>query len=861
MIVKFGGTKLNEKTKENYGFSIMNSYEGTITVNRIKVMSLGNGSIGGLYIEKNSAVNVYNGVFVKNKAVYGGAIHIVENDRILIDNCQFLLNEAKISGGAIFLNRTIFFEISNSKFIENISPLGSSISFIILLTYFRIGRDYYIQIHNNDFLIPDFDRLNKTRFDLFYIDFGPYHQYFCSNDYLNNGSHNDDFSISCKCSNNFEKPSLGLRTSKFIPQMKNFTLYLSILVYNFTPIIFNNSFKFFSNQSQISDIIYFDPDATSMPTFKSPFNKSFTGISSLNSSSFLTLRMAQCLLGEIFVIDHLACKKCDPGAVSLNFDGSECHICPLGAECYQGGFNLSVRAGFWRDSRYSYNIFQCDNAIESCLGGLDSICATGYTGPKCQACDNENGYMLSFEKGCKKCGENDVSSLFFILIHIFVFIFEAYYMYTAYVMNKLYCEDEFKDSFSQDYMEEKKRTCMYFRVLTLYLQVLAIIQSINLRLPEIIQTVFKSLGSPNNTILYSSGCFLFGLSKRYIYLELIISNVMLVSKLVLIFLIWFIARLIHPNTVNRRMLIVAFTSLVYFEQPGILANLSSMLGCETIGNNSYLVKDYNFICDDETYKTYSYILVMPGLIIWGLIFPLMVLGLLINSRKTLHDKKTKMMLGFFYCPYKRQYYFWEIVQIFFKMTLILLSYVILYDVKTKGLSFILVIAVFWAISHVLEPYDDFYFKYFNQILEASNIFFISLLFFSLYSRDNSYEFLQTSADIIVISLNAFFAILMIVVLCVIFKNRVKRIIRWMKLKYHIFRSKQKKRENKKKNSIWKRIKILLCGEKIEQESKDEITDDESNLFDIMIEESEDKYRKTAGESDGNVDKHVQKNND
>ena len=181
------------------------------------------------------------------------------------------------------------------------------------------------------------------------------------------------------------------------------------------------------------------------------------------------------------------------------------------------------------------------------------------------------------------------------------------------------------------------------------------------------------------------------------------------------------------------------------------------------------------------------------------------------------------------------------------MTLILLSYVILYDVKTKALSFIMVIAAFWAITHILQPYDDLDFKYFNQILEASNFFFIALIFFSLYSRDNSYSYLQSVSDIIVISLNVFFAVLMLVVLCVIFKNRIKRMARWVKLKYNKFQS--KKIKNKKQDSCWKKLKLLFWKEK----EKDEILDD-SKVFDIMIEESQERDRQPTGDSDGNVEK-------
>jgi len=71
--------------------------------------------------------------------------------------------------------------------------------------------------------------------------------------------------------------------------------------------------------------------------------------------------------------------------------------------------------------------------------------------------------------------------------------------------------------------------------------------------------------------------------------------------------------------------------------------------------------------------------------------------------------------------------------------------------------------------------------------------------------------------------------------------------RWVKLKYNKFQS--KKIKNKKQDSCWKKLKLLFWKEK----EKDEILDD-SKVFDIMIEESQERDRQPTGDSDGNVEK-------
>eukprot|EP00753_Platysulcus_tardus_P017046 PLAT6226.1.p1 GENE.PLAT6226.1~~PLAT6226.1.p1 ORF type:complete len:931 (-),score=483.24 PLAT6226.1:141-2882(-) len=82
--------------------------------------------------------------------------------------------------------------------------------------------------------------------------------------------------------------------------------------------------------------------------------------------------------------------------------GVDCIACPAGAMC-TGGLQLPFpESGFWApdDPLQRTTMWQCPAQSTSCLGGVDSKCADGYTGVLCAQC--QKGYFLA-KTSCVPC--------------------------------------------------------------------------------------------------------------------------------------------------------------------------------------------------------------------------------------------------------------------------------------------------------------------------------------------------------------------------------------------------------------------------------------------------------------------------
>ena len=87
--------------------------------------------------------------------------------------------------------------------------------------------------------------------------------------------------------------------------------------------------------------------------------------------------------------------------------------CPTGTYC-KGSLKY-LEEGEWSASLEAYTLFNCENEV-SCLGGNDSACAEGYTGPFCGVC--AHGYFPSSTRTnvCSKCMPSSGISSFLIII-------------------------------------------------------------------------------------------------------------------------------------------------------------------------------------------------------------------------------------------------------------------------------------------------------------------------------------------------------------------------------------------------------------------------------------------------------------
>jgi len=198
------------------------------------------------------------------------------------------------------------------------------------------------------------------------------------------------------------------------PTQMNFLFFDSTLFQTLDKSTFLNITQITQNQS------YFNPNE---------FINDQTGLYNL----FLPINVSACLLGEIYDSLKNTCDECSAGTYSLNLNDISCQPCPDEATC-SGGNDFSLKFGYWR-SGVQNNIYLCEHMLESCLGGFDSNCSEGYEGPLCDRCSKSSDGVKRqkiYSGTCTDCYSIGVNVLillaFFVLIMIISFFLAHSFM-------------------------------------------------------------------------------------------------------------------------------------------------------------------------------------------------------------------------------------------------------------------------------------------------------------------------------------------------------------------------------------------------------------------------------------------------
>ena len=95
--------------------------------------------------------------------------------------------------------------------------------------------------------------------------------------------------------------------------------------------------------------------------------------------------------------------------------------------------------------------------------------------------------------------------------------------------------------------------------------------------------------------------------------------------------------------------------------------------CLDIDGTKRLLEDLEVICFSRLHNFFSFAVAIPSIFGWCIGIPIFALILLIRDRKRLDDLDVKQKFGFFFRGYKKTFYFWEIVIMFKKVTIIVIS--------------------------------------------------------------------------------------------------------------------------------------------------------------------------------------------
>lgn len=126
----------------------------------------------------------------------------------------------------------------------------------------------------------------------------------------------------------------------------------------------------------------------------------------------------------VFRDGNCECPKHLYSADLLNPSNStKCKACHEEAIC-EGGSNIILKKGNWRNNLTTDDIFPCYNNEDNCIGGyrIETLCKKGHIGPLCEDCDiqNLNGegkFSHTSDFDCETC-ENIIINLIKIIVII-----------------------------------------------------------------------------------------------------------------------------------------------------------------------------------------------------------------------------------------------------------------------------------------------------------------------------------------------------------------------------------------------------------------------------------------------------------
>ena len=659
---------------------------------------------GGLYVE-NLSINIVNTNFTKNLAESGGAIYFTCNyNRFCTFNLSgnyFSENRVNLSGGAIkwFSNVPIIEE--NNIFYKNEGLYGVNISSqpVRLISVDPSLFSQFLEFQSGNV---------SSLFEFYIVDF-----------YGQKIKNETGFGFITTNENN-EKNVVQIKTDKIsfnkikVIGTPNFYAILristSIIASYFDQLIFSSQDSFFQDSFDESTHIYY---------------------------LALKVTFRDCLIGEIYIPYKNICQECPFHYFSLNKNDSVCQICPENAIC-EGGNKIFVLPSFWRKNTNSSKIYTCINS-NACLGGFNSTCLYGYTGPLCDVCliDDKNKYYKFGQGVCENCEDMNIIGLIMLLLFS-----SSWGFYLVFTIKKNIQLSNKTNDFSEDVPILLKIGADYFQIVSsVFLLDLAFPVNFSYIFQVIEQTIsLSSILFPLECILADYSTFL-----NIFFLKLFLGSFVAWTILFISIFFWLVYICIKKRAFKyfKTEIIITIIIVGFNLQSPLISLYFTAMNCVEINQVKYLKKQLILECWESEHLQIFFGFIFPSILLWAILLPF-ICWIYVSKNINSSNRQTKASLVFITEGIRKEYYYWE----FLLMTkrLLINIFTVFFESGDEILcvSIILLILYFFSIfffnSH---PYKN---KNLNTIYAISIystdvIYIFSLLCLIMKNQINSSIFL------------------------------------------------------------------------------------------------------------------------
>ena len=413
-----------------------------------------------------------------------------------------------------------------------------------------------------------------------------------------------------------------------------------------------------------------------------------------------SIRLRECLPGEINNTLSQECFYCKPGTYSLSPKDEKCSMCPNGAFC-KGGSEIIIRPGFYRSSvsHTSLHMVDCNDTHDDrsrCLGGVNNSCSKPFVGPVCLQCNLENGYAMSANSGtCTLCAKKTVLIVIAAITVLATIIYQ--------IVMTIITFNENKKIHNQYQRQGKLITIQPGQFLVIFS----------------VFTQIASVGNPYTHVMFSMHCLLlheFHDPHRVVEIQMIVHVFSPLIKILLVMLFEFFRNLIWRDWSRKawkksmvRVGAVAVV-LIMLEQPSIIGVLCNYLTCSRLDPliDEEYIKTHNIIrCHTDRYNFFKKAMVIPALAFWAFVVPVAIFLILYKIRRRLFDSRPlRIIFGNLYNSYSEHSYYWGVVIVIFKVTIYVLNSVIRTSPILKAVVFMMIVHLYFHLLKRRPRYNN-----------------------------------------------------------------------------------------------------------------------------------------------------------